>query len=446
MYKFSFLLNIFSLIYCFTAEAQTAKPNILLILTDDLGYHDVSYYGTKDIRTPNIDQICKAGMRFDNFYSNSPVCSPTRASLMTGRYPDYVGVPGLIRSNPSDNWGYLDPSAILLPAILKKAGYHTALIGKWNLGLESPNLPNEKGFDLFHGWLEDMMEDYTIKRRSGKNYMRLNQDSIDPKGHATDVFTAWSVEYIRERGKQQEPFFLFLSYNAPHFPVQPPQDYIDKVKKREPGISETRAKLVAFIEQTDDAIGKVIATLKETGQYENTLIIFTSDNGGHLPTGANNGPVRDGKQSMYEGGLRVPAFVSWPKVIQSGTVSQQVDLSMDIFPTLAELAGVKIEHRIEGRSFFPTLKGMAMNDADRVLYFTRREGGPYGGKAYHAIRQGDWKLLQNSPYQPMELYNLKEDPLEKNDLIRSNPDVYKKLNGLLMQHIQEGGKVPWQKR
>jgi arylsulfatase A-like enzyme len=438
MYQFSFLLTIFSLIYCFTAEAQSAKPNILLILTDDLGYHDVSYYGTKDLRTPNIDQLCKGGMRFDNFYSNSPVCSPTRASLMTGRYPDHVGVPGLIR--------YLDPSAILLPALLKKAGYHTALIGKWNLGLESPNLPNEKGFDLFHGWLEDMMEDYTIKRRSGKNYMRLNQDSIDPKGHATDVFTAWSVEYIRERGKQQEPFFIFLSYNAPHFPVQPPQAYIDKIKKREPGISETRAKLVAFIEQTDDAIGRVISTLKETGQYENTLIIFTSDNGGHLPTGANNGPARDGKQSMYEGGLRVPAFVSWPKVVQAGTVSQQVDLSMDIFPTLAELAGVKIEHRIEGRSFLPTLKGMAMNEADRVLYFTRREGGPYGGKAYHAIRQGDWKLLQNSPYQPMELYNLKEDPLEKNDLAKSNPDVYKKLNGLLMQHIQEGGKVPWQKR
>jgi arylsulfatase A-like enzyme len=446
MYQFSFLLTIFSLIYCFTAEAQSAKPNILLILTDDLGYHDVSYYGTKDLRTPNIDQLCKGGMRFDNFYSNSPVCSPTRASLMTGRYPDHVGVPGLIRSNPNDNWGYLDPSATLLPALLKKAGYHTALIGKWNLGLESPNLPNEKGFDLFHGWLEDMMEDYTIKRRSGKNYMRLNQDSIDPKGHATDVFTAWSVEYIRERGKQQEPFFLFLSYNAPHFPVQPPQAYIDKIKKREPGISETRAKLVAFIEQTDDAIGRVISTLKETGQYENTLIIFTSDNGGHLPTGANNGPARDGKQSMYEGGLRVPAFVSWPKVVQAGTVSQQVDLSMDIFPTLAELAGVKIEHRIEGRSFLPTLKGMAMNEADRVLYFTRREGGPYGGKAYHAIRQGDWKLLQNSPYQPMELYNLKEDPLEKNDLAKSNPDVYKKLNGLLMQHIQEGGKVPWQKR
>jgi arylsulfatase A-like enzyme len=254
------------------------------------------------------------------------------------------------------------------------------------------------------------------------------------------------VEYINNRAKQKEPFFLFLSYNAPHFPVQPPLEYLDKVKNREQGISETRAKLVAFIEQTDDAIGKVIQALKQTGQYENTLIIFTSDNGGHLPTGANNGPVRDGKQSMYEGGLRVPAFVSWPAMIRSGSVSTQVNLSMDIFPTLAELAGAKIDHRIEGRSFLPTLKGIAMNEEDRVLYFTRREGGPYGGKAYHAIRQGNWKLLQNSPYQPMELYNLKDDPLENNDLIKSNPEVYKMLNELLMQYIQEGGKVPWQKR
>ena len=440
------LLLMFLVLIIGVATAQSTRPNIILILTDDLGYQDVSYYGTKDLRTPNIDQLCKSGMRFDNFYANSPVCSPTRASLMTGKYPDYVGVPGLIRSTPTDNWGYLDPSAILLPALLKKAGYHTALVGKWNLGLESPNLPNEKGFDLFHGWLEDMMDDYSTKRRFGKNYMRLNKDSIDPAGHATDIFTAWSVEYINNCAKQKEPFFLFLSYNAPHFPVQPPLEYLDKVKKREQGISETRAKLVAFIEQTDDAIGKVIQTLKQTGQYENTLIIFTSDNGGHLPTGANNGPVRDGKQSMYEGGLRVPAFVSWPAMIRSGSVSTQVNLSMDIFPTLAELAGAKIDHRIEGRSFLPTLKGIAMNEEDRVLYFTRREGGPYGGKAYHAIRQGNWKLLQNSPYQPMELYNLKDDPLENNDLIKSNPEVYKMLNELLMQYIQEGGKVPWQKR
>jgi arylsulfatase A-like enzyme len=431
--------------FCFKATAQPPKPNILLILTDDLGYHDVSYYGTKDIRTPQIDQLAKSGMRFDYFYANSPVCSPTRASLMTGRYPDRVGVPGLIRSNPNDNWGYLDPKATLLPAMLKKAGYHTALIGKWNLGLETPNLPNDKGFDLFHGWLEDMMDDYTNKRRFGKNYMRLNKDSIDPAGHATDVFTDWSVEYIRERAKQKTPFFLFLSYNAPHFPVQPPEAYIERVKKREPGISDTRAKLVAFIEQTDDAIGSVISALKESGQYENTLIIFTSDNGGHLPTGANNGPLRDGKQSMYEGGLRIPAIVSWPAKIKSGAVSTQMNLTMDIFPTLAELTGVNIDQRIEGRSFLNTLMGNEKQEADRVLYFTRREGGPYGGKAYHAIRQGPWKLSQNSPFQPMELYNLNDDPMEKNDVIKKQPEIFKKLNGMLMQHIQEGGRVPWQK-
>jgi arylsulfatase A-like enzyme len=275
--------------------------------------------------------------------------------------------------------------------------------------------------------------------------MRHNRDSINPTGHATDIFTNWSIDYIRERSKQKTPFFLFLSYNAPHFPVQPPEAYIEKVKKREPGISETRAKLVAFIEQTDDAIGKVIDALKETGEYNNTLIIFTSDNGGHLPTGANNGPLRDGKQSMYEGGLRIPAIVSWPGKIKSGSLSDQVNLTMDIFPTLAELTGTPITHTIEGRSFLSTLLGKPTPEPDRVLYFTRREGGPYGGNAYHAIRQGPWKLLQNSPYQPQELYNLQDDPQEKNNLIKQEPEVFKKLNALLMQHIQQAGRTPWQK-
>ncbi|MEX0881918.1 MAG: sulfatase-like hydrolase/transferase, partial [Cyclobacteriaceae bacterium] len=422
------------------------KPNILLIFTDDQGYHDVSYYGTKDIRTPHIDAIGKEGVRMDYFYANSPVCAPTRASLMSGRYPDHVGVPGLVRSNPDNNWGYLDPNTELMPAMLNKAGYHTAHIGKWNLGLESPNFPNEHGFDHFHGWLEDMMDDYWTHRRHGRNYMRLNEETIDPEGHATDLFTEWSVDYIKSREKSKEPFFLYLAYNAPHFPVQPPEEWLIKVKNREPGINDTRAALVAFIEHMDDGIGKVIQALKESGQYENTLIIFTSDNGGHLPDQANNGPLRNGKQSMYEGGLRVPTVISWPGKIEPGAVSDQVNLSMDIYPTLAEVAGVKLEQEVNGRSFLPTLLGQKMQESERPLYFVRREGGTrYGGKAYHALRLGDWKLLQNSPYQPMELYNLKEDPKEERNIIEQNQKIYQKLNALLMTHIQEGGKTPWQR-
>ncbi len=427
-------------------NAQSKRlPNIILILTDDQGYHDVSYYGTKDLLTPHIDALCKDGLRLDNYYTNAPVCSPTRAALMSGRYPDRVGVPGLIRSHPENNWGYLDPKASLLPAQLKRAGYHTAHVGKWNLGLESPNLPNEKGFDLFHGWLEDMMEDYVIKRRNGKNYMRLNDVDIDPPGHATDLFTNWASDYIQSRKDQPQPFFLYLAYNAPHFPVQPPLSWVNRVKQRHPGIADKRANLVAFIEQLDDGIGKVIQTLKQTGQYENTLIIFSSDNGGHLPDMPNNGPLRSGKQSMYEGGLKVPAFAVWPEKIKAGSVSQQVNTTMDVYPTLLEVAGLVSTGPLDGRSFLPTLLGKEMTES-RTLSFVRREGGvAYGGKAYHAIRQGDWKQLQNSPYQPLELYNLKEDPLESNNLYNQYPEKVKALNSALMLHIQEGGSVPWQK-
>lgn len=433
--------------YTATRAPKAAAPNILLILTDDQGYHDVSYYGTRDLRTPHIDQLTRDGMRFDNFYANSTVCSPTRAALLSGRYQDYVGVPGVIRTHAENSWGYLDPKAKLLPAQLKKAGYHTAIIGKWHLGLESPNTPTERGFDTFKGWLGDMMDDYWQKRRHEINYMRDNAKIIDPEGHATDLFTQWSVEYIQQRSKTSKPFFLYLAYNAPHFPVQPPADWLKRVQEREPGLPPRRAELVSFIEHLDEGIGKVIAALKATGQYDNTLIVFTSDNGGHLPSLANNGPARDGKQSMYEGGLRVPAAVVWPGKIKPGSSSDQINLTMDLFPTLLEIASIKPRETIEGRSFLPTLLGQrAPAEPDRPLYFTRREGGPeYGGQCSYALRLGDWKLVKNTPFQPMELFNLKEDPLEKQNVIKGNPKVYQKLNNLLMARIQEAGKVPWQK-
>ncbi|WP_439581293.1 sulfatase family protein [Dyadobacter bucti] len=422
-------------------------PNILLILTDDQGYHDVSYYGTSDLRTPNIDQIAKNGIRFDEFYANCPVCSPTRAALLSGSYPDVVGVPGVIRTFPEDNWGYFNPKEPTLPAMLSKKGYQTAIIGKWHLGLESPNTPNERGFDYFHGWLGDMMDDYWAHRRHNINYMRENNKVIDPEGHATDLFTTWSQDYIKKQAKSKKPFFLYLAYNAPHFPVQPPKEWLAKVKAREKGIEEKRANLVALIEHMDDGIGKVVKTLKDEGLYENTLIIFTSDNGGHLPSMANNGPVRDGKQSMYEGGLRVPACMSWPGRIKGGRVSNQTNLSMDLYPTLLQLANVEPKN-IHGRSFLPTLlnENQIMVVEERDLYFTRREGGKeYGGMASYGLRKGKWKLVKNSPHKPMELFDMENDKLEKNNVIDQNPQVYAELNKLLMKHIQEGGSIPWQK-
>jgi arylsulfatase A-like enzyme len=422
------------------------KPNILLIFVDDLGYGDLSSYGATDLKSPHVDAIVRSGMRFEHFYANCPVCSPTRAALLTGRYQDMVGVPGVIRTHANNNWGYLSPDAVLLPTLLKQAGYRTAIVGKWHLGLDEPNLPNDRGFDHFHGFLGDMMDDYYNYRRHGINYMRLNRREIDPEGHATDLFTDWACDYLRSQTAQQ-PFFLYLAYNAPHTPIQPPADWLEKVKKREPGISEKRAKLVALIEHMDRGIGTVMDTLRKTGLAEQTIVVFSSDNGGQLSAGANNGPLRDGKQSVYEGGLKVPTAVVWPGRITPGSQTETHAMSMDLFPTLLAAAGVNIEHEIDGVSFLPTLLSKSQPELRSHWFFRRREGGPrYGGKTIEAVRRGDWKLLQNSPFAPMELYNLKQDPLERNNLIDKNRKVFNELSAALRKEIQRYGTVPWQRQ
>jgi arylsulfatase A-like enzyme len=426
------------------SSARHSTPNILVILVDDLGYGDLSSYGAADLQTPNIDRLVASGIRLDSFYANCPVCSPTRAALLTGRYPDLVGVPGVIRTHIANNWGYLDPRAVLLPRLLKKAGYHTAIVGKWHLGLSSPNKPNERSFDHFHGFLGDMMDDYYNHRRHGFNYMRLNEKEIDPEGHATDLFTQWSTDYIRRRAESKGPFFLYLAYNAPHTPIQPPENWLARVKKRQKNIDDKRARLVALIEHLDDGIGKVLTVLKETGQSDNTLVIFTSDNGGQLSVGANNGPLRAGKGDMYEGGIRAPACAAWPGKIEPGSKSDRVALTMDLFPTICDAAGAKTEHRIDGRTILPTLLGKSQPPEDRFLFWVRREGGGYGGRAYYAARSGDFKLLQNTPFEPLQLYNLKDDPQEKTPLDRKHP-MYNKLFSALQAHITESGAIPYQK-
>ncbi len=257
-------------------------PNILVILVDDLGYGDLSSYGATDLKSPAVDQLAAEGMRFTDFHSNSPVCSPTRAALLTGRFPDLVGVPGVIRQEDDNTWGRLADDATLLAQPLNSAGYHTAIVGKWHLGLEPPDTPLDRGFAFFHGFLADMMDDYYTHLRTGVNWMRLGRDEVNPVGHATDIFTEWAIEYLAERKGQPEPFFLYLAYNAPHIPIQPPPEWLQRVLDREPGISAERASLVALIEHLDNGIGQEMQALEDNGQRANTLIIFASDNGGQL--------------------------------------------------------------------------------------------------------------------------------------------------------------------
>lgn len=421
-------------------------PNIVMILADDLGYGDLGCYGAEDLLSPNIDALVQSGIRFDNFYANCPVCSPTRASLLTGRYPELAGVPGVIRTHAEDSWGYLNPDLPVIAQVLKPHGYRTAIVGKWHLGLESPNLPGDRSFDHFRGFLGDMMDDYWNHRRHGINYMRLDDKEIDPTGHATDLFTQWAIDYIKDRARHSDqPFFLYLAYNAPHTPIQPPPEWLAKVQQREVGISDQRAKLVALIEHMDDGIGRVVKALEETGQSANTLVVFSSDNGGQLSAGANNGALRDGKQSVYEGGIKVPFCAVWPGQIAPGSRSDCRAATMDLFPTFCEAAGVRIDHQIDGVSLLPVLKRQEHRLPERDLFFHRREGGDtYGGLTINACRRGDWKLLQNSPFAPLELYNLADDPKEENDLAAEERLKFRELSRVLRVQVQRGGAVPWQ--
>jgi arylsulfatase A-like enzyme len=442
------ILLIFAVSDFLAGQSFAAPPNFLLIFTDDHGYGDVSTYHKADVQTPNIDRIAAEGMLFTAMRSNCTVCSPSRAALLTGRYADRVGVPGVIRTKPDDSWGYFDPQVPTLANELKRAGYHTAIVGKWHLGLETPSTPNERGFDFFHGFLGDMMESYTTHLRHGHNYLRRNHETIHPQGHATDLFTQWASDYLRERAKdsnQEKPFFLYLAYNAPHFPIEPPADWFAKVRQQSPQLDESRAKNVALVEHLDHGIGRVLDTLKETGLDQNTLVVFSADNGGSLPHAQNNDPWRDGKQSHYDGGLRVPFMMRWPSHIQAGSRSDYAGLNFDLFPTFLELAGAKPANELDAVSLVPLLKGEAITKP-RTLYFVRREGGPaYGGKSYEAIIRGDWKLLQNDPYSPLELYNLKDDPSESHNLAAMNKKVVQELSAALRFHIQRGGTTPWQR-
>ena len=428
------------------AGAANDNPNIMVILVDDLGYGDLSCQGVaNDIRTPNIDKLLNEGIRCTNFHSNCPVSSPSRASLLTGRFPDLVGVPGVIRTHKEDSWGYLSGDAVLLPQMLKRQNYHSAIVGKWHLGLESPNTPRERGFDYFHGFLGDMMDDYYTHLRFDNNYMYENETLIEPKGHATELFSDWAINYVTGRKAEKDPFFLYLAYNAPHTPLHPPVEWLEKVKKREPGLSETRAKLVALIEHLDDNIGRVYKALEANGQLENTLIIFASDNGGQADAAANNNPHRGAKQNMYEGGICVPAGFYWKGKIEP-VVSDNFMMLSDIFPTLCSLTNIPVAHEIDGLNVLPVLLGEKMVTDDRLVYWVRREGNiRYQGRAYYCARYGNFKLLQNTPWEPYQFFDLSKDPKEENPI--SNPsddETYKLLFRGLMEHIRVSGMVPWQ--
>lgn len=424
-------------------QSEPTRPDVVVIVADDLGWGDLGCYGSEDLRTPALDRMASEGQRWTNFYANCCVCSPTRAAILTGCYPDRVGVPGVIRTNATNSWGNLANDVQLLPELLQEVGYQTSCIGKWHLGLTPEDHPCNRGFDHFHGFLGDMMDDYFHHRRQNNNYMRRNFTEINPAGHATTLFTQWAQAAITEMTQNENPYFLYLAYNAPHTPIQPPEKALQQVRARLPDLPEQRAKLIALIEDMDQGIGRVLDTIRQTNRP--TLTIFVSDNGGQLNVGADNGGLRDGKQSNYEGGLRVPAIFHWPDEIEPSTESHAIGATMDLLPTLCEILDLEDPKAVDGISLAPWLDEPSATQKERELYFVRREGGTrYAGLTIEALRLGPWKLVHNLPTQKFELFHLADDPLEQEDLSSKNPAKLRSLMNRLMVHIQAAGSVPWQ--
>lgn len=425
------------------AAAVTRPPNVVLILTDDQGYGDLGCYGARDLRTPHIDRMAAEGVRFTDFYA-APICSPSRAALLTGCYPVRVGIPGVLPPNARSG---IDPGEKLLPEILKERGYATAIVGKWHLGERPQYSPLRHGFDEFFGTpgSNDMGSNMDLAARAqGKAGVALIEGDrrieTDPdQSQLTRRYTARAAAFI-ERNRAR-PFFLFLSHNMPHTPIFASDAFRGKSRRGLYGDA---------VEELDWSTGELLATLRRTGLDRDTLVIFTSDNGPWLifgDHGGSPGPLRGGKREATEGGFRVPAIFRWPGRIPPRRVSGEVATNMDILPTVARLAGAGLPpHPIDGRDIWPLLSAQpgARSPHEAFFYYYEQE--------LRACRSGKWKLVLphtdravpdparigrggvrgevHTVEYRQALYDLSADPAERNDLSAKHPDIVARLAGL----------------
>jgi arylsulfatase A-like enzyme len=423
------------------ATAIAKQPNIVHIVADDLGWKDVGFNGAVDIRTPNIDKLAAGGARFTQFYTQS-MCTPTRAALMTGRYPFRYGLQTIVIPGPA-TYG-LDTSEFLLPQCLKNAGYTTAIIGKWHLGHgDMKYWPRQRGFDYQYGAMIGELDYFTHTDAGVMDWFRDNKP-VKEVGYTTELLGADAVKYINAQDANK-PFYLYLAFNAPHTPYQAPQEYIDRFKNIE---EPTRRTYAAMVSCLDDEVGKVVAALEKKGLRDNTLILFHSDNGGtknamfagqmtdlsRVKLPCDNGPYRDGKGSLFEGGSRVAACANWPGHIQAQTVDGMIH-AVDLYPTLAALAGASTAQckPLDGVNVWDTIAEGKPSPRTEVIYNVE----PFRG----AVRQGDWKLIWRTLIPTsVDLYNIAEDPFEKNNLAATHPEKVKAMQQRLEALGKESAK------
>lgn len=420
-----------------TPAGRPRKPNVLLILIDDVGWADIGCYGCKDIPTPNLDAMARGGVRFTNAYVSAPLCSPTRAGLVTGRYQQRFGHefnPGGGGVNLGFEFG-LPLSETTIADCLKKAGYATGMVGKWHLGQAPKYQPTARGFDEFFGFLGGAHPYFAAegagKARAGNPIMR-GKERIEEKEYLTDAFTREACAFIdRHKG---EPFFLYLPYNAAHAPMQAPQKYLDKFAHI---ADERRRTHAAMMSCMDDGIGKVMARLKEDGLDESTLVLFVSDNGGPTrSTTSGNGPLRGYKAQVYEGGIRVPMIVRWPGRVPAGKVYDEPASSLDFFATAAAAAGADVtaERPLDGVNLVPYLDGKKAGPPHEYLFWRMGQQS--------AVRKGNWKLVKIGA-QPPALYDLATDIGESKDLAGEKPDVRDPLTKALAEWDKQLVKPLW---
>lgn len=453
------VLTLLITLICDIAPAQ--KPNIILILADDLGYGDLGCYGQQTLKTPNIDRMAREGIRFVQLYAGSPVCAPSRASLMTGRDPGHCWVRGNYETGPHGFGGELElrPKDVTLAEILKRTDYQTAFIGKWGLGMDgTTGEPNRKGFDYSYGFLNqahahDQFPDY-LYRNGERETVRKNLN--EKRGYfSNDIFTDDAIRFLKK--KRETPFFLYLAYITPHAEMLVPDDSIfNRFKgkfKETPFImngqgsngsdpfgayhsqSHPQAAFASMITRIDYDIQKVLDELKNLGIDKNTLVIFSSDNGPHKEGGNDpyyfnsNGSQRGIKRDLYEGGIRVPFIVRWPDVIKPAQVSDHLSAFWDILPTFADLANVDISDvATEGISLLPTFLGNSKEQKQHPYLYWEFHENKFSDQA---VRNGKWKAVRHDPDAKTELYNLEVDPKEQNNLASTNPDVVSEMEKLL---------------
>lgn len=412
-------------------RAQTpTRPNVVLILTDDMGWADLGSYGATDVRTPHIDGLARDGVRLTDFYSNGVFCSPTRAGLISGRYQQRYGIEAPL---PSEGAAGAENGLVArgrsLPRLMKQRGYATALVGKWHIGYTAAESPNAHGFDEFFGLKSGYHDYYTHRGSDGRPDLWENDRPIEATGYTTDLITARAIRFMEAQARG--PFFVEVAYNAPHWPYQvPDRPSIAPGNARHvmPGDPEgsTRADYVAMVERVDRGVGEMLQALDRLGLARNTIVIFTNDNGGEWLS--NNGPLFGRKWTVWEGGIRVPALVRWPGRIRSGTVSSQAGITMDLTASVLAAAGAEVpaDARLEGVNLFPILEGRA--PAVERTFFWRTSAG---NRRQKAVRHGNWKLVLDANH--MLLFDIRTDPGERVDLASRRQDIVRDLRARLAE-------------